>query len=292
MEAQTVQAPQTQKYLVRNNTAGWVGVIKLNHRGEEVGESVEPYGTAWLSESEIILTARAPRLPEDNPFEEQTLVRVNPETQAREDFKIRPLTLERDADRYTPAEDRYVPTLVAPEDAAPAQAQEAAIPPPTVAAPGSRGAPTAPEPPPAPPVSVAPPGPNFRQPETPRGMPEPSEERQSWVQEAEAPGRVLPGRLEGSNEPAPHPERHPDPKPALPDERFVPSVIGAQAAPQTPGMQEEFAEAVDPRIGEETGQAKPPAGPPEEGEWAWAEEVGDPEAPTTQLESETINEHE
>ena len=135
-----VQAAPTEKFLVRNNTAGWIGVIKLNHRGEEQGDAVEPYGTVWLSEDEMILTARAPRLPEDNPFAEWTLLRVNPDTQAREEFKIRPLTLVPDADRYTPAEDRYVPTLDAPQEAAPAQKQEAAAAPPVVAAPLSNGA--------------------------------------------------------------------------------------------------------------------------------------------------------
>jgi hypothetical protein len=101
----------------------------------------------------------------------------------------------------------------------------------------------------------------------------------SWLRQAAAPGQVLPGQLDGSDDPPPDPANWPVEAQHPEDARFVPSVVGAQAAPQTPGAQEEHAEAVDPQIGEETGQAKPPEGPPEEGEWAWAEEVGSPEAP-------------
>lgn len=253
-----------QKYLVRNNTAGWVGVVKLNHRGEEVGEAVEPFGSVWLSELEMVCTARAPKLPKDNPFEEQEFVFFNSETQGQEVHKMRPLTLARDDRTYTPAEERYVPTVGVPEGAVPAPRQEPSVPTATVATPGAAAEPP---PPPVPPVS---PGPVMRQ------GPEPPPGPQSWVQDPQAPGQVLPGSLDGSNEPAPDPARMPVEATGGPDERFVPSIV-AQAAPQTPG--EELAEAVDPRIGEETGQAKPPVQPPPEGEWAWAEEVGDPDAP-------------
>lgn len=264
MEAATVP----EKYLVKNNTGGWVGVVKLNHRGEEVGHAVEPYGTVWLSELEMVCTARAPKLAEDNPFEEQTFLFINSETQAREEHKIRPLTLARDDRTYTPAEERYVPTLDVPKEAGPAQRQEPSVPTATVAT-ATSGA--AAEPPP-PAVAPVPPGPVMRQ------GPEPPPGPQSWVQEAQAPGEVLAGHLDGSDEPAPDPARMPVEATGGPDERFVPSIVGAQAAPQTPG--EEFAEAVDPNIGEETGQAKPPNQPAPEGEYAQAEEVGSPDAPT------------
>jgi hypothetical protein len=214
--------------------------------------------------------------PEDNPFEEQTLLRVNPETQAREEFKLRPLTLVRDGSRYTPAEDRYVPTVAAPQDAAPQVVREPAVPQ-TPATPATGVAPES-----APPVMPrpAPPGPAPRRPVDLPGVPvAPDEQDPTWFQPPQAPGEVLPGALRGSDDALAHPEREPDPT-DHPGERFVPSVIGAQAAPQQPGAQEEHAERVDPAIGEETGQAKPPVAPPEEGEWSWAEEVGSPEAPT------------
>lgn len=265
-----------EKYLVKNNTAGWVGVVKLNHLGEEKGVAVEPYGTVWLSELEITCTARAPQLAEDNPFEEQTLLLTNPETGQREEYKVRPLTLERDARRYTPSEDRYVPPLV-PQEAVPAQKKESSLPEASATTPAAGIAAQAP-PPAVPPV---PPGPQMRRSQESRSsVPQPPPEPESWIQDPKVPGEVLPGRLDGSDEGAPDPARQPEP--SGPDERFVPSVVGAQAAPQTPGQSdsEEFAEAVDPAIGEETGRAAAPAGPPEEGEWAWAEEVGAPDAPT------------
>jgi hypothetical protein len=270
MEAASVP----QKYLVRNNTAGWVGVVRLDHRGEEKGQAIEPFGSVWLTELEMICTARAPKLPEDNPFEEQTLLLTNPETGSREEFRVRPLSLERDGARYTPAEDRYVPTVGVPKEAVPAQTQERSVPSPTAETPAS-GAAVQPPPPPAAPLT---PGPEMRRAVEPlRGAPAPPPEApESWVQQPQAPGAVLAGRLNGSNEPAPDPEHAPEP--SGPDERFVPSIVGAQAAPQTPG--EEFAEAVDPAIGEETGQAKPPTQDPPQGEYARAEEVGSPDAPT------------
>jgi hypothetical protein len=274
-----VQAAPTEKFLVRNNTAGWIGVIKLNHRGEEIGDAVEPYGTVWLSEDEMILTARAPRLPEDNPFAEWVLLRVNPETQAREEFKIRPLTLVSNSDRYTPAEDRYVPTVDAPQEAAPAQRQEAATAPAIVAGPISSAPAAAPAPPPAPPVSEPPPGPPLR------GTPATPDDTRSWLATPEAPGQVLSGHLDGSNDVPDRPERAPEPTLA-PAERFVPSVIGAQAAPQTPGAGEEFAALVDPEIGEETGRARPPVEDAPAGEYARAEEVGTPDAPTRPTQDE------
>jgi hypothetical protein len=272
------------KFLVRNNTAGWVGVVKLDHRGEEKGVSVAPYGSVWLSELEMQVTARAPRLPEDNPFAEQTLILTNPETGARQEYQTRPLTLERDAERYTPAEERYVPTLDAPREAVPAQRKEASVPEEITLAP--RSAVTSDEPPP-PTVVPVPPGPAMRRAQgQPTGTPQPPSGEESWVREPEAPGEVLPGQLDGSDEAPPDPTRWPEP--SGPDERFVPSVVGAQAAPQTPGSMEEHAKAVDPDIGEETGQAKPPAQPPPEGEYAQAEEVGSPDAPSGEVNDETV----
>jgi hypothetical protein len=159
------------KFLVRNNTAGWVGVVKLDHRGEEKGTSVPPYGSVWLSELEMQVTARAPRLPEDNPFAEQTLILTNPETGARQEYTTRPLTLEHDARRYTPAEERYVPTVDVPKEAVPAQRQEASVPEEITLAP--RPGVTSAE---LPPPTVAPvsPGPAMRRAQgQPTGTPQP-----------------------------------------------------------------------------------------------------------------------
>lgn len=109
MEAATASVPQVQKRLYKNNTGGYVGVVVLDHNGQERGQNVEPYGTIWLSDAEAILTARAPRRPEDNPFEEQVYLMQDPETQARREYRMRPITLISEGEEYVPAQDRYVP---------------------------------------------------------------------------------------------------------------------------------------------------------------------------------------
>jgi hypothetical protein len=291
MEAATLapQQKQVKKYLVKNNTAGYVGVVKINPRtGEEEGENIDPFGTIWLTHDEIIATARAPRRKEDNPFEEQTLVGVDTETQRRVEYKVRPLTLVEDT-RFLPENDRFIPTQVAPEGSSPAAAQEAAkAVAPTPAPSSAQAATVAPDaaPLPPPPTPVAPPvGPVSSG--SSAGLAgiaaEPDgEARESWVQPPEAPGQILDGSLRGSDEvadaaSAPEPTNHPVTETG---ERFVPSIHSAQSAPQTVGSaEEEHAAAVDPAIGEETGAAKPPSQPAPEGEYAAAEEVGSPDAP-------------
>lgn len=109
MEAATAQVPQVSKRLYRNNTGGWVGVIQLDHQGAEKGVNIEPFGTIWLSDAEVILTARAPVRPQDNPFEEQVFWVRDQATGERREMRIRPVTLESNDARYVPANDRYVP---------------------------------------------------------------------------------------------------------------------------------------------------------------------------------------
>jgi hypothetical protein len=107
MEASVAQLLKRQ---YRNNTAGWLGVVILDHKGEEQGVNIEPYGTRWLSDAEAILTARAPRRPEDNPFEEQMFV-MQDSNGTRQEVAMRPLELVS-AGSSMPAEERYVPHLV------------------------------------------------------------------------------------------------------------------------------------------------------------------------------------
>ena len=261
MEA-AVQA--TDKRLYRNNTAGWLGVVVLDYDGRPIGESVEPHGTVWLSDAEAILTARAPRRPEDNPFEEQVFIGVNPETQAREDFVMRPLTLERTTERYVPT-DRYVPHMSeAPGDVVPPIRQTVATPQAAAPAPPTTAAGTEP---PAPAPPAAPQGPT----PPPRDV---VDEVRSWTEPPEAPGRVLAGSLRGDDGPPLDAALAADATNA-PAERYVPP---PQAAPQMAGA-EEHAQVVDPLIGEETGQAQPPVAAAPQGEYARAEEVGSPDAP-------------
>jgi len=51
-----------------NVSGGVAGAIKLNHRSEPQGVAVFPNESIWLTEQEEVLTANAPRNPEDNPF--------------------------------------------------------------------------------------------------------------------------------------------------------------------------------------------------------------------------------
>lgn len=248
MEAEQVQAPQVAKRLYRNNTGGFVGVVQLNHRGDEEGVNIEPYGTIWLSDVEATLTARAPRDPANNPFEEQMMVRPNPDTGEIEEVRLRPVTLVSDEERYVPSQDRYVPTGVDQSAALPPspevlareqheRSQPAGQPPPASAAPVVAAPPVQSGGAASPPPAAAP------------GEPDAPE---SWNVPPEAPGQVLAGSLAGGD---------------VEDEVAAaqPPSVHAQAAPQTPGA-----------VPEETGAAKPPAGPPPEGEYARAEEVGSP----------------
>jgi len=288
MEAATVPgAEQLQKRLYRNNTAGYLGVVKIDHKGDPYGENVDPFGTVWLSDAEAALTARAPKRPEDNPFEEQIFIMQDSETGRRQEVPMRPLTLEEDDGRFVPDE-RYVPTQAQREAAAqshrpvektPATSDAAPPAPPST---GSEAAQSVP--PPAPPVaspSAAVPSPRSERPAGASPAPEAGisgvgapaggeEEPQSWTEPPAAPGRVLAGSLAGDNTPVGE----------TPEESatYPPTAGQAQAAPQQPGA-EEHAARVDPAVGEETGAAKPPAQPAPEGEYARAEEVGSPDAP-------------
>lgn len=51
-----------------NVSGGVAGAIKLNHKGEPHGVALSPGESIWLTEQEEVLTANAPRNPEDNPF--------------------------------------------------------------------------------------------------------------------------------------------------------------------------------------------------------------------------------
>ena len=248
-----VEVPDRKQY--RNNTQGWIGVVKLSHLGEELGENVDPGGTVWLTEQEAILTAQAPRLAEHNPFAERIYIVQDPTTKRRKEIKIRPLTLVSGETRQMAAGGRYVPGVSEAEEEA-RQAEATA-----------EGAPA-----PEPPVIAVPPttGSQVGDKEAP--------EPESWVAEPEAPGEVLQGRLSGDGGVTPDLSDPTLPKPG----------DGVRAQPQAQGQTvgamlgaEEHAAAVDPNIGEETGAAKPKDEPPMEGEYAAHEEVGTPEVGTS-----------
>lgn len=86
-----------------NNTEGYLGVVTYAPNGDEKPVAVAPGDTVWLSEAEQELTAKAPKDAADNPFIEQQVAIIDPETGDLIGHKpVIPLTL-RDEDRPTPS---------------------------------------------------------------------------------------------------------------------------------------------------------------------------------------------
>lgn len=118
-------AQQIEKRLFVNQTSGWLGVVVLDPLGHPVGVNVDPNGSVWLSEAEVLLTARAPQKREHNPFEEQIFIGVNSEGR-REEFTMRPLVAADTNEQYKPQQDRYVPPPPGVADVPEAMAPHAA----------------------------------------------------------------------------------------------------------------------------------------------------------------------
>lgn len=288
----TTSAVEKRQY--QNNTLGWLGVVVLDPQGKAVGISVEPQGTVWLSDEEAILTARAPRDPKDNPFEETTFMEIVPGGEAVE-RKLRPLVPITEA-RFVPSEERYVPpgvghsaapdTAVAAANATgdePGHATSGGDPVAAASAAIATGVPvagdaarfvpsmqsSAPE---AQTADVVPAFPGAAA--QPAGA---AASAESWV---EPPGGVTHarGELAGENAPDPEPAGAPPTPPAAP-----PPNPGQAPNDQTQvaasGAETEEVAATATPDGEETGAAVPPAGEPPEGEFAANEEVGTPDAP-------------
>lgn len=235
MASSTEVTEKIEKRLYRNNTAGWMGVVTLDHLGQELGVSVPPGQTIWLSKAEAILTARAPQRPEDNPFEEREFRAINMETGRPVIQKIRPITLVSEASQSMYGSNRYVPGVTDGDNTEKptidntATEREAASQ--VTAAAAARAA----------------------------AIEQEALLDGSWTS-PEAPGEVLPGSLGGSDEPA-----HAAPlagSPAPPPQQPVnPPVTHAEPAEETAAL------------GDETGSLT--NGHAEvEGEYGQAEEVG------------------
>jgi hypothetical protein len=301
-----------QKRPFKNNTLGWLGVVILDHAGKPTGVSIEPQGTIWLSEAEVLLTARAPRQPKDNPFEEQVfLVSDGLGGQVRQ--KMRPLVPIEDA-RWVPQMDRYTPPIPgdAPKAVSTAAAAVAATSPEPSHASGS-GDPVAEasakilapqhdqmipatQPQPAVPALSEDQIPGSS-PAGPQGTPQPpntppggqgvppggevtpdGENATSWTEPPNGQLRAT-GTLAGENPPD---EPDVQGRTTVPSESAgtaenagspsEQSTVVASTGEETASQQPIVAE------GEETGAAVPPSGEPVEGEFASHEEVGDPGA--------------
>jgi hypothetical protein len=228
----------------RNNTAGWIGVVILDHNGQEQGVNIEPHGTIWLSDAEAILTARAPRNPADNPFEERVFIMQEASTGQRREVKMRPVVLASDKSREMYGSERYVPGIT--EQTERALTERAA----------HEGAPVA---------------------LSPQAL---AREQAVLATAHQTEQAVGPSAALGEQSEL--------------DQELLAELRSFTPAPQAPGevlhaplagednadTQEEHAALVDPQVGEETGRAPAPASPAPAGEYARAEEVGSPAAPT------------
>lgn len=318
---------QIKKRLFANQTNGWLGVVVFDALGQPVGQSVDPQGTVWLSEAEVILTSRAPAKAKDNPFEEQVFIGMDANGQ-RQEFKMRPLIPVETDERYSAQAERYIPPAPDPLVSASLEAhtdasaksdsvastaaqvaaseavtkdladifQSAAPPvvaevPPTPVASGPEAGVTAALPAQLPAVAQPPTTGSDALQGAP-GASESAEQAKSWTEPPPAPGVALPqpGGLQGANGPlggqdttpapvAPAPVQQP---PIVQQPPTAPPMSAEELAGGLPSQPaaEEHASTVDPQVGEETGAALPPIGEPVQGEYAQAEEVGSPDAPT------------
>jgi hypothetical protein len=307
MEAGSVPAPSVpavEKRQYRNNTLGWLGVVILDPMGKQAGVSVEPQGTVWLSDAEAVLTARAPRLAKDNPFEEQVFYETEVGTGKQLERRVRPL-VPIDEARWVPQEDRYLPDAITGTQAAgiaaanaraeePAHATAASDPvaaasaavvaetdpstviPPAESAPAAipgqglnaqpvaQPAITVPDNSALPGQQAAPPAPTQPPTAPPAGADVAAGE--SWTERPTAQP-VVPGELQGAE--------------------ATPEQLAAEAAAEQPtvvassGSSEETAAVATPAE-EETGASVPPQGDAPEGEFAVHEETGNPDAAAAQ----------
>src|SRR3954454_13954339 len=100
------------KQQFHNETGGYLGVVVLSPKGEEVGVSVPPDGYVFLSEDEQRLTAAAPRNPKDNPFVPQDFETIDPASGERKTIPSAPVT-PTDARLSPPAAGRPTPADLA-----------------------------------------------------------------------------------------------------------------------------------------------------------------------------------
>lgn len=236
-------SPLANKQQFHNETGGWLGVVALNAKGEEVGVSVPPDGYVFLSEEEQRLTASAPRDPKDNPFVPQEFETIDPQSGRRKTIMRTPLVASQD-DRYTPGVERPIPADMAGGATGAALAAHAATTGDTLvvegegdekpAAPSS--APDSQEPPPVPPRAAA----------------------------AAAAAQEPP--------PEPAPPATPPAAEPVPDETASTGPLGGVEVGRSQVDQTEFSQS------EETGAAAEPQGDAVEGSFAPGEEVGTPDS--------------
>lgn len=272
-------SPQIEKQQFRNDTGGYIGAVQLSVKGEEMGVAVEPGGTVWLSEAEQILTANAPRDPADNPFIPQTMQRRNPETDALEDIQVTPL-VPISENRYVPANERPIPADLAAQDASAEATAAASADEPTTPVP-AEGSDEEEAPAQLHEQAVVDAGTDT----APGTVPPPA--RAAAAAAAAQQAETAPEAPSEPQTPAgPPPPVAPVP-PAADPERAAPEDEGR--VPQSPAIEEETAAVSPGPAHEETGAALPPAAPAPVGEYLAHEEVGTPQAPTSETAASDIS---
>lgn len=75
-----------------NKTQGYLGVVKIDRKGEPVGQPVPPEERVFLTAEEVELTEQAHARAEDSPFFIREIVHFNVATQEETDrFTAAPL---------------------------------------------------------------------------------------------------------------------------------------------------------------------------------------------------------
>lgn len=75
----------------RNATEGQLGVIILDAKGQEKAIALGPGQDVWLSEDEQVLTAQAPRNPDDNPLQNGALELLAEAGEVKSQRPLRPV---------------------------------------------------------------------------------------------------------------------------------------------------------------------------------------------------------
>lgn len=77
MATATAKRTHVQRREFINCTQGYLGVVKINRKGDEHAEPVAPGMRVFLTDEEIELTAQQHQRKEDSPFEVREIVHRN-----------------------------------------------------------------------------------------------------------------------------------------------------------------------------------------------------------------------
>lgn len=75
-----VTAKKVEKVEFENRTQGYLGVVKIDRKGDEISLPVEPGARVFLTDEEIALTGQAHKRKQDSPFELREIVHFDQAT--------------------------------------------------------------------------------------------------------------------------------------------------------------------------------------------------------------------